>query len=115
MLRRLIWFVVALPAALLLVTLALANRHPVRLALDPFRPGDPTVSLVLPFYAYLFGMLLVGVIIGGMAVWLTQARWRRSARHRAAEASRWQAEATRLTREREREVEASRHVRLVSH
>ncbi len=115
MLRRLISIVVALPAALLLVALALANRHPVRLALDPFRSGDPTVSLVLPFYAYLFGMLLVGVIIGGMAMWLTQARWRRSARHRAAEASRWQAEATRLTRERDREVEASRHVRLANH
>ena len=115
MLRRLIWFVVALPAALLLVTLALANRHPVRLALDPFRPSDPTVSLVLPFYAYLFGMLLVGVIVGGVAMWLTQAGWRRGARHRAAEASRWQAEATRLTREREREVEASRHVRLANH
>jgi uncharacterized integral membrane protein len=114
-LRRLIWLVVALPAALLLVALALANRHPVRLALDPFRPADPTLSLMLPFYVYLFGMLLVGVIVGGMAMWLTQARWRRNARQRAAEASRWQAEATRLTRERDREVEASRHVRLASH
>jgi uncharacterized integral membrane protein len=109
-LRRFVWFVVAIPAALLLVTLALANRHQVRLALDPFRPADPTLSLVLPFYAYLFGMLIVGVIIGGMAVWLTQARWRRSARRRAAEASRWQAEATRLTRERDRNVEASRQL-----
>ena len=114
MLRRLISIVVALPAALLLVTLALANRHPVRLALDPFRPTDPTVSLVLPFYAYLFGMLLIGVILGGVAMWLTQSRWRRSARRRAADASRWQAEATRLTRERDRDVEASRHVRLAN-
>jgi len=113
-LRRLISIVVALPAALLLVTLALANRHPVRLALDPFRPTDPTVSLVLPFYAYLFGMLLIGVILGGVAMWLTQSRWRRSARRRAADASRWQAEATRLTRERDRDVEASRHVRLAN-
>jgi hypothetical protein len=49
-----------------------------------------------------------------VAMWLTQSRWRRSARRRAADASRWQAEATRLTRERDREVEASRHVRLAN-
>jgi uncharacterized integral membrane protein len=113
-LRRLIWLVVALPVALLLVTLALANRHPVRLVLDPFRPADPTVSVVLPFYYYLFGMLLVGVVIGGTVVWLKQARWRRNARQRATEASRWQAEATRLTRERDRELEASRQLAPVN-
>ena len=32
---------------------------------------------------------------------MTQARWRRTARRRAAEAQRWQAEADRLTRERQ--------------
>lgn len=108
MLRRIVWFVVAFPAALLLVTLAVANRHGVRLVLDPFRPADPVISLVLPFYAYLFGALLLGVVIGGLATWMTQGRWRRSARHRAAEAQRWQAEADRLSRERDREHEASR-------
>ena len=114
MFRRLISIVVALPIAVLLVTLALANRHPVRLSLDPFRPGDPALSLVLPFYAYLLGMLLVGVIVGGVAVWLRQSSWRRSARQRATEASRWQAEATRLTRERDREVETSRQLTLAN-
>ena len=70
MLRRIVWFVVAFPVAVLLVTLALANRHGVRLVLDPFRPADPTLSLVLPFYAYLFGALLLGVVIGGLATWI---------------------------------------------
>ena len=59
------------------------------------------LSLVLPFYVYLFGMLLVGIVIGGVATWMTQARWRRTARRRAAEAQRWQAEADRLARERQ--------------
>jgi hypothetical protein len=78
--------------------------------LDPFRPGDPALSLVLPLYAYLFGMLLLGVVIGGIATWTTQARWRRNARQRAAEAQRWQAEARRLAHERDRNVEASRQL-----
>jgi uncharacterized integral membrane protein len=112
MLRRIAWLLVAVPAGLLLVTLAVANRHKVRLVLDPFRRADPVISLELPFYAYLFGALLVGVVIGGMATWMSQARWRRSARRRAVEARRWQAEADRLGRERE--LEASRQLAPVN-
>jgi uncharacterized integral membrane protein len=106
MLRRALWIVVALPVAVLLITLAVANRHGVRLVLDPFRPEEPVLSIVLPFYAYLYGVLLIGILVGGAATWLTQARWRRTARRRAAEAQRWQAEADRLTRERQAQVQA---------
>ena len=101
MLRRIVWLLIALPAGLLLVTLAVANRHEVRLALDPFRPEAPVLSLVLPFYAYLFGTLLVGVLLGGVAMWMSQSRWRRSARVQGKAAARWHAEADRLTRERD--------------
>ncbi len=110
MVRRIIWFAVALPAAVVLVTLAVVNRHGVRLVLDPFRSDQPVISLVLPFYVYLFGMLLVGIVIGGSATWLTQARWRRTARRRAAEAQRWQAEADRLARERQAQATAVRQL-----
>lgn len=101
MLRRVVWIFVAIPVAILLIALAVANRHGVRLVLDPFRPADPVISLVLPFYAYLFGALLIGVIIGGATTWITQAGWRRSARQRAVEAHRWQAEADRLGRQQD--------------
>jgi uncharacterized integral membrane protein len=104
MLRRFVLVLVALPVAVLLITLAVANRHGVRLVLDPFRPDEPVLSLLLPFYAYLFGTLLVGILVGGLVMWLTQARWRRSARRRAAEAQRWQAEADRLARERQAQM-----------
>ena len=60
MLRRLLWFPVALVVAILLVTLAVANREPVRMVLDPFRPDAPVISLTLPFYAYLLGALTIG-------------------------------------------------------
>jgi hypothetical protein len=100
-LRRIVWLLIALPAGLLLVTLAVANRHEVRLALDPFRPDAPVLSLVLPFYAYLFAAMLVGVVLGGIAMWLSQGRWRRSARVQGRAAVRWHAESDRLTRERD--------------
>ena len=101
MLKRIVWLLIAFPAGLLLVTLAVVNRHEVRLVLDPFRPENPVISLALPFYAYLFFALLVGVLLGGAAMWFSQGRWRRSARHHSRSAARWHAEADRLTRERD--------------
>jgi uncharacterized integral membrane protein len=113
LLRRIIWFLIAFPAALLLVTLAVINRHDVRLVLDPFHPEAPLVSLVLPFYAYLLAMLLVGVLLGGIAMWMSQASWRRNARTQGRAAARWRAEADRLTRERDQHA-AGRQKQLVA-
>lgn len=107
MLRRAAWLLLALPAAIVLITLAVINRHGVRLILDPFRPDDPVIFLVLPLYAYLFAALILGVILGGAAAWMTQGRWRRVARRRTAEALQWQAEADRLSRERDKELAAT--------
>jgi hypothetical protein len=109
-LHRIVRLVMVVPLVVVLVALGVANIHDVRLALDPFRPDDPALSIVLPFYVWLLAALIVGVVTGGLATWLTQARWRRSARRQDAEARRWRAEADRLHREREQELEASRHV-----
>jgi uncharacterized integral membrane protein len=103
-LKRILWLLTAFPAAALLITLAVANRHSVRLVLDPFRPESPVLSIVLPFYGFLFGALIIGVLLGGMATWISQARWRRTARVSSGEAKRWQSEADRLMRERDAEV-----------
>jgi uncharacterized integral membrane protein len=109
-LRRLVWFPIALLAAILLVTLSVANRGPVRLVLDPFRPEAPVISIELPFYVYLLGALTLGVILGGVATWMTQGRWRKTARVRTQDAMRWQAEADRLARERDSHVTAARQL-----
>ncbi len=114
MLRRIAWIVIAFPAAVVLVTLAIANRHSVQLVLDPFRPEAPALSLMLPFYAYLFAALVAGVVLGGMATWITQRHWRRSARVKTHEARRWHAEADRLTRERDADVVAGSSKALVT-
>ncbi|MCH9809415.1 MAG: LapA family protein [Alphaproteobacteria bacterium] len=107
MLKRIITVLVAFPVAILLVTLAVINRHEVRMVLDPFKPKAPSVAVDLPFYFYLFGAMLLGVLIGGVAVWMGQGRWRKTARVRAQEVRRWQAEANRLTKERDAQVMAS--------
>jgi hypothetical protein len=60
----------------------------------------------MPFYAYLFITLLIGVLVGGTAMWLGQARWRKHARQQGRAATRWHAEADRLTRERDAAVSA---------
>jgi hypothetical protein len=103
-LKRIVWLLIAFPTAVLLITLAVANRHAVRLVLDPFRPEQPVLSVVLPFYAYLFAALLAGVVIGGLATWLSQGHWRRTSRRNTSDARRWRLEAERLAREREAEL-----------
>ncbi len=112
MLKRALWFLLAVPVAVILVTVAVANREPVRLVLDPFRPEAPVLSLSLPFYAYLLIALTLGVVLGGVATWMTQSRWRRTARLRTQDAMRWQAEADRLTRERDSNVEKQKRLAL---
>ncbi len=110
MLKRFLWAILALPAGLILVTLAVANRQPVRLVLDPFRPEAPLLAMELPLYGYMLGALILGVVLGGMATWMTQGRWRKTARSKSQDAMRWQAEADRLARERDANVEGQKRL-----
>lgn len=105
---------VSIAGAVLLVTLALANRHWVTMSLDPFHPDNPVVYIPLPFYAFLFGAVIVGIILGGMATWLSQGKWRYTARQRTQEAMRWKAEAERLSRERDETVTAAKQLVAVN-
>ena len=105
MLKKIVGLLVAFPAFLLLVTLAVTNKHPVSLRLNPFRPDDSRLTFDVPFFYFLLGSLLAGVLLGGFATWLTQSHWRRSARTRAQDAMRWRNEADRLARERDANVD----------
>ena len=105
MLRRLTSLLIGLPLAVALIALALANRHSVQLVLDPFRPEDPALAVSLPFYVYIFALVIAGALLGGAATWMTQGHWRRAARQRGHEAKRWHSEADRLVRERDAAVQ----------
>jgi uncharacterized integral membrane protein len=102
--RRIVSLLIAFPLGAALVAIAVSNRQPVQLILDPFRPEAPALSVSLPFYAYLLGALVLGVILGGLATWMGQSRWRRTARTQGQRATRFQAEADRLARERDAHV-----------
>jgi uncharacterized integral membrane protein len=106
-LRRIVWLLAAFPIAVILIALLIANRHSVQLILDPFRPENPALALTMPLSVCIWLSLLVGVLIGSLATWLRQSRWRRSARLRAQESIRWQSEADRLARERDVMTSAS--------
>lgn len=107
MIARALWTLGSVLAAVLLITLAVSNRHGVQLVLDPFTPEAPVISTVMPFYVYLFAMLILGVILGGLATWVNQGRWRRLVRIRTHEGLRWKGEAERLMRERDAGVAAA--------
>lgn len=102
MIKRVLSYVLLIPLAVALVAIGVVNTQVVELVLDPFRPDAPALSISLPFYAYLFAAVVAGILIGSFATWRSQARWRREARRRTAEAQRWHGEADRLTRERDR-------------
>ena len=85
MLNRLLLIIVFVPLAIILIALAVANRGLVAFTLDPFHPGNPALTLNLPFFVFLFVALLVGVLIGSAATWFRQGRFRRLARQREQE------------------------------
>ena len=99
MLKRLVFVLVVVPIALVLLALAVANRQRVSLNLNPFIPDLPGWQATAPFFWFLFATFALGAIVGGIAVWLGQSRYRREARKREMEAEEWRYKAD---RERER-------------
>ena len=88
---RLLFFA---PIAVLIVLLALANRAPVQLSLDPMGGADWTITL--PLFVAILGAAMVGILVGGIATWFGQGKHRRAARDSSREAKTAQAEVDRL-------------------
>ncbi|ODA67786.1 hypothetical protein A7A08_00950 [Methyloligella halotolerans] len=89
---------IVLPLAIILIALAVANRAPVDLVLDPFA-GRFVVQI--PLFLLIFGSLGLGLLIGGFATWISQGKWRKTARSRRREAYDLRRQADRLERELE--------------
>lgn len=87
---------VLLPIAILIVLLAVANRQMVTLSLDPFSQAAPEFAIGLPLFAVIFGAVMVGVVIGGIAAWLAEGKHRRERRRYRREANTLRSETERL-------------------
>lgn len=77
---RFLSILLGIPASILIVALAVANRRAVTLSLDPFSPDAPALSVTVPLFAVILGAVILGLIIGGLVTWLRQGRYRRDAR-----------------------------------
>ncbi|EKF20067.1 LapA family protein [Nitratireductor pacificus] len=85
MANRILLVVVLVPLAVIIIALAVANRGAAPFTLDPFNPGNPLLTIEWPLFIYLFAALGLGIVIGSMATWLRQGRYRRIARERKKE------------------------------
>jgi uncharacterized integral membrane protein len=80
MLRKVLTIVIVVPLAVVIVAFAVANRQVVTVSFDPFSSANPAYAATLPLFVLIFVLVILGVIVGGIATWLRQASWRRTAR-----------------------------------
>jgi uncharacterized integral membrane protein len=72
--RKFLTAVVLIPLGLIFIAFAVANRHFVTVSFDPFNSRDPSVGATLPLFVVIIAVAIAGVIVGGAATWLRQAR-----------------------------------------
>jgi uncharacterized integral membrane protein len=80
MIRKVVTVVLLVPLAVILIGLAVANRQTVTVSFDPFDAANPAYAASLPLFVLILILVIFGVILGGVAAWLRQARWRWAAR-----------------------------------
>ena len=76
MINRVALVVIIVPLAIILIALAVANRELVAFTVDPFNPGNPSLTYTLPFFVFLFAALALGMLVGSLATWARQGRYR---------------------------------------
>src|SRR6185295_16396716 len=98
MTRKIVTALILLPLTIALVTFAVANRQTIVVSLDPFDQAHPAFAVAMPLFALILTLLIGGVVVGGVAAWLRQAKWRHAARLAAGEARALRSEVERLKR-----------------
>ncbi|HEY5081357.1 MAG TPA: lipopolysaccharide assembly protein LapA domain-containing protein [Bauldia sp.] len=94
--RRFLALFVVLPIAVVVVVLSVANRGSVIFSLNPIGGVADGWAVSAPLYVFLFFAVLCGIIIGGIATWIRQGRWRHAARAERARADRLRADVAQL-------------------
>src|SRR4051812_49601541 len=84
--RKFLALAVLAPLAIVIVMFAVANRETITVSFDPFDSAHPALALKMPLFMLIFVLVAVGVVVGGIAAWLKQHKWRTRARRAEAEA-----------------------------
>ncbi len=80
MFRKIVTAVIVIPLAVVIVAFAVANRQAVTVSFDPFSSAAPAYAATVPLFVLIFILVILGVIVGGVAAWFRQGKWRRLAR-----------------------------------
>jgi uncharacterized integral membrane protein len=90
--RKFLTALILVPLAIIIILFAVANREIITLSFDPFDSAQPAFALKAPLFVMFSGFVALGVLIGGLATWINQRKWRARARkaERAAVALREQ-------------------------
>ncbi|HEX2019755.1 MAG TPA: LapA family protein [Aurantimonas sp.] len=106
MISRILILVLLVPLAILLIVFCVANRQLVPVSLDPI--GNlPQFAFSAPLFILLMGAVILGVVLGGLGTWLTQAHYRRKSWKRKYEVERLRREADE-SRAKLRQIEEER-------
>jgi uncharacterized integral membrane protein len=85
MIRKILSAIILTPLAILIVLFAVANRESITISFDPFNAAAPAYTMRAPLFTVILLLLIAGVIVGGVAAWLRQSKWRRTARRLESE------------------------------
>src|SRR5471030_2339686 len=90
--RKIVTAIIVVPLVAVIVAFAVANRQAVTVSFDPFSSVSPAYAATLPLFVIVFAVLILGVLIGGIAAWIRQSKWRRTARKLEAQVRALQSE-----------------------
>jgi uncharacterized integral membrane protein len=82
--RKIVTALIVVPPAVVIIAFAVANRQTVTVSFDPFSSASPAYAVTLPLFIVILAVLILGVLVGGIAAWIRQSKWRRAARKREA-------------------------------
>ncbi len=97
--RRILKLILIIPIAVCILVIAISNRSPITLSLDPLSASDPFFSLKAPLFVFLFLSLMLGLLIGGFSVWMAQGIHRKAAKKLNREVSSLHRETSQLKSE----------------
>lgn len=83
--KRILSWLVWLPAAVVLIAFVVANRQWVTLSFDPLNVTHPAFAISMPLWSVLMAGVFIGILVGWAASWVKQGRARKRARAQKAE------------------------------